>query len=104
MRESDEWQPLFGPFQEVAEWLEELEPDRLVVIYNDHMDEFFLNAYPTFALGVAETYPIADEGFGARPFPPHRRRRRRSVGTSRARWWRTSSTSRSARSSRSTTA
>jgi aromatic ring-opening dioxygenase catalytic subunit (LigB family) len=34
------------------------------------MDEFFLNAYPTFALGVAESYPIADEGFGARPFPP----------------------------------
>ena len=70
VREGEEWQPLFGPFQEVAKWLEELRPDRLVVIYNDHMDEFFLNAYPTFALGVADTYPIADEGFGARPFPP----------------------------------
>jgi aromatic ring-opening dioxygenase catalytic subunit (LigB family) len=69
-RESDEWQPLFGPFKEVAAWLEELKPDRLVVIYNDHMDEFFLNAYPTFALGVADTYPVADEGFGTRPFPP----------------------------------
>ena len=54
VRESDEWQPLFGPFKEVAAWLEELKPDRLVVIYNDHMDEFFLNAYPTFALGVAD--------------------------------------------------
>jgi protocatechuate 4,5-dioxygenase, beta chain len=40
------------------------------VIYNDHMDGFFLDAYPTFALGMAEEYPIADEGFGARPFPP----------------------------------
>lgn len=70
VRGAEEWQPLFGPFQEVAKWLEELQPDRLVVIYNDHMDEFFLNAYPTFALGVADTYPIADEGFGARPFPP----------------------------------
>jgi protocatechuate 4,5-dioxygenase, beta chain len=70
VRGGEEWQPLFGPFQEVAKWLEELKPDRLVVIYNDHMDEFFLNAYPTFALGVADTYPIADEGFGARPFPP----------------------------------
>ena len=68
VREAEEWQPLFGPFQEVAKWLEELQPDRLVVIYNDHMDEFFLNAYPTFALGVADTYRIADEGFGARPF------------------------------------
>ena len=70
VRRSDEWEPLFGPFGDVAKWLEELKPDRLVVIYNDHMDEFFLNAYPTFALGVADTYPVADEGFGARPFPP----------------------------------
>jgi protocatechuate 4,5-dioxygenase beta chain len=69
-RESDEWEPLFGPFQQVSEWLAAIKPDRLVVIYNDHMDAFFLNAYPTFALGVAESYPIADEGFGARPFPP----------------------------------
>ena len=70
VRESDEWAPLFGPFQEVSEWLGAIRPDRLVVIYNDHMDAFFLDAYPTFALGVAESYPIADEGFGARPFPP----------------------------------
>src|SRR5919205_921571 len=69
-RGSEEGQPLFGPFQQVAKWLEELAPDRLVVIYNDHMDGFFLDAYPTFALGMADEYPIADEGFGARPFPP----------------------------------
>ena len=65
VRLSDEWQPLFGPFQQVAGWLEELRPDRLIVIYNDHMDGFFLDAYPTFALGMADEYPIADEGFGA---------------------------------------
>jgi hypothetical protein len=70
VRESDEWAPLFGPFKQVSEWLSAIKPDRLVVIYNDHMDAFFLDAYPTFALGVAESYPIADEGFGARPFPP----------------------------------
>jgi hypothetical protein len=70
VRQNEEWQPLFGPFQEVAKWLEEARPDRLVVIYNDHMDGFFLDAYPTFALGIADEYPIADEGFGARPFPP----------------------------------
>jgi protocatechuate 4,5-dioxygenase, beta chain len=69
-RRGDEWEPLFGPFEEVARWLEKLRPDRLLVVYNDHMDSFFLDAYPTFALGVAEEYPIADEGFGARPFPP----------------------------------
>ena len=30
VRESEEWQPLFGPFKDVASWLEELRPDRLV--------------------------------------------------------------------------
>jgi hypothetical protein len=70
VRLNDEWQPRFGPFQEVEAWLRDLQPDRLIVVYNDHMDEFFLDAYPTFALGVAEEYPIADEGFGRRPFPP----------------------------------
>jgi aromatic ring-opening dioxygenase catalytic subunit (LigB family) len=69
-RRSDEWEPLFGPFEEVSSWLADLKADRLLVVYNDHMDEFFLNAYPTFALGVADSYPVADEGFGARPFPP----------------------------------
>jgi protocatechuate 4,5-dioxygenase, beta chain len=70
VRESEEWQPLFGPLKQVGSWLEALNPDGLLVIYNDHMDHFFLNAYPTFALGVGEEYPIADEGHGARPFPP----------------------------------
>jgi hypothetical protein len=70
VRRSDEWEPLFGPFERVARWLEERRPDRLVVIYNDHMDAFFLDKYPTFALGLADEYPVADEGFGARPFPP----------------------------------
>src|SRR5918911_1417645 len=70
VRRSDEWEPLFGPFEDVAKWLEELKPDRLVVIYNDHMDEIFLNAYPTFALGVANKSPLGEEVFGPRPFPP----------------------------------
>src|SRR5919199_5016663 len=64
VRRNAEWEPLFGPFEQVSKWLEELDPDRLLVIYNDHMDEFFLDAYPTFALGGAESYPVADEGFG----------------------------------------
>ena len=70
VRLSEEWQPLFGPFRDVARWLETIRPDRLLVIYNDHMDGFFLDKYPTFALGMAAEYPVADEGFGARPFLP----------------------------------
>jgi protocatechuate 4,5-dioxygenase beta chain len=68
--ETDEWKPLFGPFEEIRRWLEELRPDVLFVIYNDHFDHLWLDAWPQFALGCAETYPIADEGQGARDFPP----------------------------------
>src|SRR5438552_14476191 len=67
---SDEWRPLFGPFDEVRIWLERIRPDVLFVIYNDHFDHFWLDAWPQFAIGVADAYPIADEGQGARDFPP----------------------------------
>ncbi len=39
-------------------------PDFVVVVCNDHVDNFFLNAFPTFALGVAAGYHVADEGRG----------------------------------------
>ncbi len=67
---SDEWRPLFGPFDEVRTWLERIRPDVLFVIYNDHFDHFWLDAWPQFAIGVADQYPIADEGQGPRAFPP----------------------------------
>ena len=69
---SDEWRPLFGPFEEVRSWLERIRPDVLFVIYNDHFDHFWLDAWPQFAIGVADEYPIADEGQGPRSFPPIR--------------------------------
>jgi len=74
--EDDEWRPLFGPFDEVRRWLEELRPDRLFVIYNDHFDHFWLDAWPQFALGCAEEYPIADEGQGRAGVPSAEGRRR----------------------------
>src|SRR2546423_899239 len=46
-----------------------LQPDLMVVVYNDHMNRFFFDAYPSFALGAADKYPQADEGWGARDFP-----------------------------------
>jgi len=66
----EEWRPLFGSFDRVREWLERIRPDALFVIYNDHFDHFWLDAWPQFAIGVADQYPIADEGQGARDFPP----------------------------------
>lgn len=64
-----DWSDVFAMFPPAAEWLAQLAPDALVVVYNDHMNQFFFNAYPTFALGVADEYPQADEGWGLRPLP-----------------------------------
>ena len=68
--EEPQWEPLFSGFAEARRWVEALAPDALVVIYNDHVDQFSFRAWPTFALGLADQYEIADEGFGQRPLPP----------------------------------
>ena len=63
------WKPLFDAYVPVREWLAKLKPDVAIVVYNDHVAEFTFDRYPTFALGAADRYPIADEGFGTRPLP-----------------------------------
>ena len=63
------WRPLFDAYVPVREWLARLKPDVAIVVYNDHGADFMLDKYPTFALGAAERYGIADEGFGTRPLP-----------------------------------
>ena len=63
------WKPLFDAYVPVRDWLSRLKPDVAVVVYNDHGADFMLDKYPTFALGAAERYGIADEGFGTRPLP-----------------------------------
>ncbi|MGN6461543.1 MAG: class III extradiol dioxygenase family protein [Pseudolabrys sp.] len=63
------WKPLYDGFEPAKEWLEKLKPDLIVAVYNDHMNRFFFDAYPTFALGVADKHPQADEGWGKRDFP-----------------------------------
>ncbi len=63
------WRPLFDAYVPVREWLAELKPDVAIMVYNDHGADFFFDKYPTFAVGAAESYAIADEGFGTRPLP-----------------------------------
>jgi len=41
-------------FREVKAHLDAARPDAIVVIANDHFNTFFLNNFPTFAIGVAE--------------------------------------------------
>jgi protocatechuate 4,5-dioxygenase, beta chain len=63
------WKPLADAYVPVRAWLEKLKPDVAIVVYNDHGADFMLEKYPTFAIGAADSYAIADEGFGTRPLP-----------------------------------
>jgi hypothetical protein len=63
------WAPLFEGYKPVAKWLEEKKPDVLLFFYNDHANSFFFDCYPTFALGIAPEFQMADEGAGRRPLP-----------------------------------
>jgi aromatic ring-opening dioxygenase catalytic subunit (LigB family) len=63
------WRLWYDGTQPVKRWLRDLHPSRIVIVYNDHMNYFDLKTYPTFAIGMAEHFPQADEGYGLRPFP-----------------------------------
>jgi protocatechuate 4,5-dioxygenase beta chain len=58
------WRPLFDGYDRAREWIEKVEPDIVVVVYNDHGLNFFLDKMPTFAIGAAPKYHNADEGWG----------------------------------------
>lgn len=58
------WKPFFDGFQAVHRWLQKIRPDVVVVFYNDHGLNFFLDKMPTFAVGAADDYRYADEGWG----------------------------------------
>ena len=64
-----DWRDVFDGFRPAAAWLAAQAPDALVVVYNDHVNRFFFDAYPTFALGVAAEFAQADEGWGKRDLP-----------------------------------
>lgn len=58
------WKRFFDGYEPVKAWLEAVKPDVAIVVYNDHGLNFFLNQIPTFALGCADRYENADEGWG----------------------------------------
>lgn len=63
------WAPIFEGYEPVRAWLQEKQPDVLVYIFNDHVTSFFFDHYSHFALGIGESYPVADEGGGPRALP-----------------------------------
>lgn len=58
------WKPFFDGFGPARAWLQKEKPDAVVVLYNDHGLNFFLDKMPTFAVGAAAEYRNADEGWG----------------------------------------
>ena len=54
------WVPLFKGYEK---------PDVIFLVYNDHASAFSLEVIPTFAIGCAERFEPADEGWGPRKVP-----------------------------------
>lgn len=67
--ETDYWKPLFKGYEPAKKWMAETQPDVAIIVYNDHTNAFDFSMIPTFAVGCADEFPIADEGWGPRPVP-----------------------------------
>ncbi len=63
------WAPYFAKLEPARAWMAEVRPDVCIVVYNDHASAFSLEVIPTFALGLADEFAPADEGYGPRPVP-----------------------------------
>jgi len=63
------WQPVFAGYEPSKRWIAEQRPDVVILVYNDHASAFSLELIPTFAIGCAEAFAPADEGWGPRPVP-----------------------------------
>ena len=63
------WQKVFSGYDFSRQWLKDNTPDVIFLVYNDHANAFSLEMIPTFAIGCAAEFAIADEGWGPRPVP-----------------------------------
>ncbi|MCD2512060.1 class III extradiol dioxygenase subunit beta [Comamonas endophytica] len=67
--QDDYWRPLFQGYEPSKQWMKDNKPDVIFLVYNDHATAFSLDMIPTFAIGTADSYTPADEGWGPRPVP-----------------------------------
>jgi protocatechuate 4,5-dioxygenase beta chain len=65
----DYWKPVFAGYEWTKAWEREQRPDVVILVYNDHASAFDMRIIPTFAIGCAEEFKPADEGWGPRPVP-----------------------------------
>ncbi len=63
------WAPLFAGYDWTKDFVAAEKPDVVILVFNDHATSFSLSMVPTFAIGCAESYQPADEGWGPRPVP-----------------------------------
>jgi protocatechuate 4,5-dioxygenase beta chain len=63
------WAPLFKGYEFSKQWMAQNTPDVVFLVYNDHATALGLDVIPTFAIGCADEYAPADEGWGPRPVP-----------------------------------
>ena len=63
------WAPVFAGYDFAKQFEAAEKPDVVVLVYNDHASAFDMRVIPTFAIGCADEFPIADEGWGPRPVP-----------------------------------
>ena len=60
---------LGGALPKARKWINDLRPDVVILVYNDHASAFSLELIPTFAIGTADLFKPADEGYGPRDVP-----------------------------------
>ena len=65
----DYWAPAFAGYDWTKEWEKNEKPDVVVLVFNDHATAFDMKIIPTFAIGCADSYQPADEGWGPRQVP-----------------------------------
>ena len=63
------WRPVFAGYEWTRRWMAQEQPDVVILVYNDHASAFMLDIVPTFAIGCADSFVPADEGWGPRPVP-----------------------------------
>jgi protocatechuate 4,5-dioxygenase, beta chain len=63
------WHPVFKGYDFSKQWLVQNKPDVIFLVFNDHATAFSLEMIPTFAIGCAPEFAVADEGWGPRPVP-----------------------------------
>ena len=65
----DYWRPAFAGYEWTKAWEAAAKPDVVILVYNDHASAFDMKIIPTFAIGCAEEFQPADEGWGPRKVP-----------------------------------